>query len=209
MIGLIVGFVAIIFIIAIAKSILPFLMGAAIFILLGGGLIYLLFNYTWITIVVIVLFCCVAYKIDEKIFEEFDEVFKSDNPYDIHLGLRGKNKSDVNSIIGKYKKRLKEFGFGEERVNRLIIDVIVLDFMDFSRKNNNSASDKIIYEKKIFLEDFSGKYKSFKNEIGIDFLNANIKKFGFLISEPQGGDILVVEKLTEVDVDDENVIELD
>lgn len=210
MIGLIVGVVAILFIISIAKSILPFIIGGVLFILLGGGLIYLLFNYTWVTIAVIVLFCYVAYKIDEKIFKEFDEVFKSDNPYNIHLELKKKNKSDANSIIGKYKKRLKEFGFGEDRINLLIVDVIVLDFMDFSRKNNNSASDKmVIYEKKIFLENFSGKYKSFKNEIGIDFLNVNIKKFGFQISEPQGGDIIVVEKSSAIEVGDEDGIELD
>lgn len=194
--GFIFGIILILIIAAYAKSVFTFILGFAIIIGLIGAYIYLLIEFTWLTIALTAFIFLCIWLHKKSIYEKFDEIFKSEDIEKIIEAISPLDNSKKNEIFGIYKTRLVDFGYSEKYISNVFKSIICYEFMNFAYENNiaTDSSASIIIDKQNFNKNFSKNYGKYIKTITTSYINNFLNKEGIYLTEPEKTGIISISQ---------------
>ena len=194
--GFIFGIILILIIAAYAKSVFTFILGFAIIIGLIGAYIYLLIEFTWLTIALTAFIFLCIWLHKKSIYDKFDEIFKSEDIEKIIEAISPLDNSKKNEIFGIYKTRLVDFGYSEKYISNVFKSIICYEFMNFAYENNiaTDSSASIIIDKQNFNKNFSKNYGKYIKTITTSYINNFLNKEGIYFMEPEKTGIISISQ---------------
>lgn len=194
--GFIFGIILILIIAAYAKSVFTFILGFAIIIGLIGAYIYLLIEFTWLTIALTAFIFLCIWLHKKSIYDKFDEIFKSEDIEKIIEAISPLDNSKKNEIFGIYKTRLVDFGYSEKYISNVFKSIICYEFMNFAYENNiaTDSSASIIIDKQNFNKNFSKNYGKYIKTITTSYINSFLNKEGIYLTEPEKTGIISISQ---------------
>lgn len=194
--GFIFGIILILIIAAYAKSVFTFILGFAIIIGLIGAYIYLLIEFTWLTIALTAFIFLCIWLHKKSIYDKFDEIFKSEDIEKIIEAISPLDNSKKNEIFGIYKTRLVDFGYSEKYISNVFKSIICYEFMNFAYENNiaTDSSASIIIDKQNFNKNFSKNYGKYIKTITTSYINNFLNKEGIYLTEPEKTGIISISQ---------------